>query len=86
MITGYMIIGYIIGGILGLAIGTGIAFAVTMTYVKKSNDIGDAKGTLQDFGELYVISSEDGLDKENPNKYGYDLLEDNLQKILEEEG
>ena len=81
-----MITGYIIGGILGLAIGTGIAFVVTMTYVKKSNDIGDSKGTLWDFGDLYVISSQDGLDEENPNKYGYDLLKDNLQKIMEEEG
>jgi hypothetical protein len=80
-----MMVGNIVGGLFGLAIGTGIAFCITMSRIKKSNDIGDSHATLWDFGDLYVIANQEDLHAENTNKYGYDILKYNLQKIMDEE-
>ncbi len=51
-----MILGIIIGFILALA----LAFAVTMMWVKSSNDLGDSEGTYEHFtgSEMKFISKK----------------------------
>lgn len=54
----------LLGAILGLALAFGLATLITVSAMKKSNDVGDSQGTLKDFnGYLDVICSEDGLNK-----------------------
>lgn len=73
--------GYIVGGLIGLALGIGLAFLITMYLVRKSNDIGDSKGSLADFGYLKMLYTEDGLHHHNPSGRGVALiLEDQRQE------
>ena len=73
--------GYVIGGLIGLALGLGIAFLITMYLVMKSNDIGDSKGSLADFGYLKMLCSEDGLHHHSPSGQGVALIwEDQRQE------
>ena len=66
--------GYVIGAIFGLALGLGIAFYVTISLVKNSNDVGDSKGTLRDFGTMNVISAQDNLNSCKPSGRGDYIL------------
>lgn len=56
------------GIVVGIVLGVGLAFFVTVTLVKKSNDIGDSSSTLLDVSDgLIVLDKDDNL--HNP-KYG----------------
>ena len=56
-----------IGAVYGLALGIGLALLITMILIRRSNDIGDSKGTMNDFGYLYMLSSEDDLHRREPD-------------------
>ena len=56
-----------IGGVYGFALGLGLAILITMILIKKSNDIGDSRGTMNDFGYLYMLDSEDDLHRHEPD-------------------
>lgn len=57
----------IVGILFGLSIGVGIAAVITISAMKKSNDIGDSQGTLRDFdATIDILNSEDGLRKYIP--------------------
>lgn len=71
---------YVIGGIIGFVLAIGTALYVTVTLVKKSNDIGDSKGCLKDFGYLNTISAEDDLNNCRPSARGKIILTDHCQK------
>jgi len=51
----------IIGVFFGLIISVALAYYITMSLVKKSNDVGDSSGELQDFGKLNMITTMDDL-------------------------
>ncbi|MCR5520774.1 MAG: hypothetical protein K6F44_02550 [Lachnospiraceae bacterium] len=51
----------ILGAIFGLIIGVGLAYYITITLVKRSNDVGDSSGILQDFGHLKMLQAADDL-------------------------
>ena len=56
-----------IGIICGLALGIGLAFNMVIKNVKESNDMGDSKGSMRDFGaSINMLKSEDGLNKLPP--------------------
>ena len=40
----------IIGILCGLALGIGLALSMVVTSIKESNDMGDSKGSMRDFG------------------------------------
>lgn len=66
----YMQVGsafFLIGGIYGLALGVGLAILITISLIKKSNDIGASQGTLSDFGYLDMLESEDDLCESEPD-------------------
>lgn len=52
-----------------MGLGIGLAFLITMILIKKSNDVGDSKGSLLDFGGVFMLESEDGL--HHPETSGY---------------
>lgn len=56
-------VGIVLGVLFGLAIGIGLAFLVTISLVKKSNDMGDSFSTIDDVSEegLSVWKFEDGI-------------------------
>ena len=83
---GVNLFGYIYGGLLGLAFGLGIAFFITMLLVKKSNDIGDSKGALYDFGYLNMMYTEDGLHRYAPSGRGAVLLRESHREEKEKMG
>ncbi|MBP5281557.1 MAG: hypothetical protein J6Z22_03565 [Lachnospiraceae bacterium] len=72
--------GYVIGGIIGFVLAIGTALYVTMTLVKRSNDIGDSKGSLKDFGFLNTMVAEDDLHNCRPSARGKIILNENCQK------
>lgn len=76
--------GYVIGGLIGLALGLGIALYITMYLVKKSNDVGDSKGSLVDFGYLKMLYTEDGLHHHSPSGRGIALIEEDQRNEMEE--
>lgn len=76
--------GYVIGAILGLALGLGLALFITVTLVKKSNDVGDSTGSLKDFGYLNVLISENDLHSARPSDRGRYILEEHRQKKMSE--
>ncbi len=52
----------IVGILIGIAMGIGLALRMVVLSVKESNDMGDSKGNLRDFGtSLNIIFSEDDL-------------------------
>ncbi len=54
--------GLIYGLIVGVALGIGVAYYVTVSLVKKSNDIGDSSATLRDVSDgVIVLDKEDNL-------------------------
>jgi len=50
-----------VGAVLGLILGGGLAYYITFSLVKKSNDMGDSKGCLQDFGSIHMIEYMDNM-------------------------
>ncbi|MCR5431729.1 MAG: hypothetical protein K6E95_04140 [Lachnospiraceae bacterium] len=50
-----------IGVLFALIISVGLAYYITMSLVKRSNDVGDSTGTLRDFGKLNIIMTMDDL-------------------------
>lgn len=58
----------VFGIIFGLIFAACLAFAVTMWIVRKSNDLGDSKGTFAEFSStpLRMLSKSDGV---NPKKW-----------------
>lgn len=75
--------GGIIGIICGIAIGIGLALRITVLAVKNSNDIGDSKGDLRDFGTyIDMISTEDDLHNYRPSARGKIMLEDRMKKKI----
>ncbi len=56
-----------IGIICGLALGIGLAFNMVIKNVKKSNDMGDSKGSMRDFrASINMLNAEDNLNKLPP--------------------
>jgi hypothetical protein len=78
--------GYVLGVLMGIALGIGLAYFLTVTLVKRSNDIGDSSGKLSDFGTLHMITSEDGLSAAKPSGRGEYILKEQLQKEKEWRG
>ncbi|MBR6257981.1 MAG: hypothetical protein IKR23_11425 [Lachnospiraceae bacterium] len=57
----------IVGILIGIALGIGLALRMIVLSVKESNDMGDSRGNLRDFGTaLNIMSSEDDLRKVPP--------------------
>lgn len=58
----------VLGIILGIVIALCFSFMVTMLIVRKSNDMGDSKGTFREFSDspLRIISKKDGV---NANRW-----------------
>lgn len=55
---------WIFGIVVGIALGVGIAFYITVSLVKKSNDIGDSSSTLYDVSNgINIIERKDDLHK-----------------------
>ncbi|MBR5657910.1 MAG: hypothetical protein IKX10_00760 [Lachnospiraceae bacterium] len=52
---------YELGEFLGLVSGLGLAFFITISLLKHSNDIGDSAGKLEDFGWLKIIYKRNGM-------------------------
>lgn len=78
-------VGAFIGVIMGIALGLGLALMITVQMVKKSNDIGDSKGSLRDFGTyVNMLSVEDNLHKCRPSDRGKLLLENQKREALGE--
>lgn len=78
--------GYFIGGILGFVLGLGLAAYLTVTLVKKSNDIGDSTGSLSDFGSLHLMMSEDDLHNCRPSGRGEFTLKEIYNQKLQQRG
>ena len=78
--------GYVLGVLMGIALGVGIAYFLTVSFVKHSNDIGDFSGRLSDFGQLRIIASEDGLHSAKPSGRGSVVLKEQLRKEKEWRG
>ena len=78
--------GFVFGGLIGLILGIGIAFLITILLVKKSNDIGDSKGVLMDFGYLNMLYTEDGLHRHVPSGRGVALLRESHREEKEKMG
>jgi len=81
---------FVLGIILGLSTGLGMALYITSYLVKRSNDIGDSTGTLENFGKLNIFYqkaglSKRGLEKEKGNVSGYSLLRKNCEKAEEQQ-
>ena len=56
-----IVIFFIISCIQGLALAIAIALYRVSSDVIKFNDIGDSSGSLRDFGQLNIITAENGL-------------------------
>lgn len=70
-----------VGAVCGIAIGLGLALRITVLSIKKSNDIGDSKGDLRDFGTyVNLITTEDDLHNCRPSARGKIILEQNCNK------
>ena len=77
--------GSILGIFLGLILGVGVAMMVTVNVIKKSNDIGDSKGSLRDFGTYVNMHAvEDNLPRYRPSDRGKILLENLKREALGE--
>lgn len=75
----------ILGALCGIIIGLGLALRITVLSIKKSNDIGDSKGDLRDFGTyVNLISTEDDMHKYRPSDRGKIMLEVNCKKAEEQ--
>lgn len=71
-----------IGIVLGITIGIGLALRITVLAVKKSNDVGDSKGEMRDFGTyIDMISTQDDLHSYRPSARGKLILEDRMRRI-----
>ena len=57
-----------LGILLGIAFSVCLAFMVTMIVVRKSNDMGDSKGSFYSFAgtNVRILSKKDGV---NPNRW-----------------
>jgi len=55
----------VIGFILGVIVGIGVAYLITALLVKSSNDLGDSVGQFKDFSKesLKVIEKKDGVSR-----------------------
>ena len=53
--------GYVLGVLFGIAIAAGFAGSITISMIRKSNDFGNHKAPLRDFGHLEILESEDGM-------------------------
>ena len=72
----------VIGILLGIAIGIGLALRITVQNIKGSNDVGDSKGDLEDFhAVLNIIVTNDGLTDFNRDRSERVLLEDNFRSL-----
>lgn len=77
--------GSILGILLGIALGLGLALMITVKAVRKSNDIGDSKGSLRDFGTYVNMHAvEDNLSRYRPSDRGKILLENLKREALGE--
>ncbi len=64
-----------IGLICGLALGIGLALSIVVSKVKESNDMGDSRGRMSDFGaSVDMIYSEDDMRKMPATGRGRSLL------------
>lgn len=53
--------GYVLGVLFGIAIAAGFAGSITISMIRKSNDFGNHKAPLRDFGHLEMLEMEDGM-------------------------
>lgn len=58
----------LLGIILGIAFSACFAFMITMIIVRKSNDMGDSKGSFYSFAgtNVRMLSKKDGV---SPNRW-----------------
>lgn len=56
---------FVLGGVIGILLGAGVALAVTANILYKSNDLGDSKGTIFDFSKkgVNMLYSKDRVKK-----------------------
>jgi len=60
------------GLIIGITLGISIAMAIMISFIKKSNDIGDSKGDFYDFGDyLKTINHMDNLRTKSTHKKNF---------------
>lgn len=73
-----------IGIVCGIAIGLGLALRITVLRIKQSNDMGDSKGDMRDFGTYVdMMDSEDGMSSYRPSQRGKIMLEANRKKVMD---
>ena len=71
-----------IGLICGLALGIGLALSIVVSKVKESNDMGDSRGGMMDFGaSVDLIYSEDDMLKVPVSGRGKSLLETHCKEL-----
>ena len=75
--------GFIIGAILGLTLTIAIVLYEICYDIKKSNDIGDSSGRLNDFGQLNIILKVDDLSHSIPSEEGAAILRERCRKASE---
>lgn len=76
-----------IGIICGIAIGLGLALRITVLQIKKSNDMGDSKGDMRDFGTFIdMIATEDDMHNYRLSARGKITLEANRKKAMDSQG
>ena len=72
----------VVGILLGIIIGLGLAVRITVQNIKASNDVGDSRGELQDFqAVLNIISDEDNLTSFNRDRRNRIRLEDHYRRL-----
>ena len=72
-----------IGFICGLALGIGLALSIVVSRVKESNDMGDSRGGMTDFGaSVNMIYSEDDLRKPPETRNGRSLLAEHCEGAI----
>ena len=77
----------LIGIVCGIAIGLGLALRITVLRIKQSNDVGDSKGDIRDFGTVVdVMSAEDDMHNYRPSARGKIMLDESRKKILDAHG
>ncbi len=66
----------VVGIVIGIALGIGLALSMVVTSIKASNDMGDSKGNLRDFGtSLNLMYGEDDMHKLSVTPNSMPLLE-----------
>lgn len=76
-----------LGMLFGILTGVGLALLIVTSWMKRSNDIGDSTGVLEDFGEVTVLYAKKGMkdknfDKSRTQLNGMEVLRDRRHEMV----